>query len=136
MLTPVIAAKHLRTLMPVFYRVDNMAAAISSHIPHNEHAAINVDILRVAWTGHAALELMTQRAIGCSLVSRTDDAPDPAYINAINDLVDCIRRDAIFSDRRGFRAELWPTVASSLAFNLPFKEAAIEAGIRKRGRIL
>ncbi|KAI0822981.1 cytochrome P450 [Trametes gibbosa] len=84
MLAPVFAAKHLRTMVPVFYRVvGKLVAAISAHVPENNAAAIDVDIL--GWTSRAALELIGQAGIGCSLDPLTEHVPD-AYADAMKNL--------------------------------------------------
>nr|BED42983.1 cytochrome P450 monooxygenase [Trametes versicolor] len=80
MLTPVFSAKHLRTVVPIFYRVtDKLIEAISSRVPtHSEGAGVDV----LGWMSRAALELIGQAGIGYSFDPLTEDKPD-AYADAV-----------------------------------------------------
>ncbi|OJT02968.1 Cytochrome P450 6a2 [Trametes pubescens] len=80
MLTPVFSAKHLRTVVPIFYRVtDKLIDAVSSRVPaHAEGTGIDI----LGWMSRAALELIGQAGIGYSFDPLTEDVPD-AYADAV-----------------------------------------------------
>ncbi|KAL1946289.1 hypothetical protein VTO73DRAFT_15416 [Trametes versicolor] len=79
MLTPVFSAKHLRTVVPIFYQVtDKLIQAISNRVPtHSESTDIDV----LAWMSRAALELIGQGGIGYSFDPLIEDISD-AYADA------------------------------------------------------
>ncbi|KAH9886464.1 cytochrome P450 [Cubamyces lactineus] len=78
MLTPVFSAKHMRGLMPVFYRVtDKLVEAISSRV---DAGAKGLDVL--GWMSRAALELIGQSGIGHSFDPLTEDVADD-YADAV-----------------------------------------------------
>ncbi|EIW55336.1 cytochrome P450 [Trametes versicolor FP-101664 SS1] len=79
MLTPVFSAKHLRTVVPIFYEVtDKLIQAISARVPmHSE--STDMDVL--GWMSRAALELICRGGIGYSFDPLIEDVSD-AYAEA------------------------------------------------------
>ncbi|KAL1946306.1 hypothetical protein VTO73DRAFT_15433 [Trametes versicolor] len=79
MLTPVFSAKHLRTVVPIFYQVtDKLIQAISARVlRHSESTDIDV----LGWMSRAALELIGQGGIGYSFDPLVEDVSD-AYADA------------------------------------------------------
>ncbi|KAI0326160.1 cytochrome P450 [Cubamyces sp. BRFM 1775] len=78
MLTPVFSTKHLRGIMPVFYRVtDKLVEAISSRV---DAGAKDLDVM--SWMSRAALELIGQSGIGHSFDPLTEDVADE-YAEAV-----------------------------------------------------
>nr|BED42986.1 cytochrome P450 monooxygenase [Trametes versicolor] len=80
MINPVFSAKHLRTVVPIFYRVtDKLIQAISSRVPTH---AEEMDVEILGWMSRAALELIGQAGIGYSFDPLTEDVQD-AYAEAV-----------------------------------------------------
>ncbi|KAI0676514.1 cytochrome P450 [Trametes maxima] len=72
LLMPAFATKHLRTFVPVFYRVtDKLVEALSSRV---RDGSAELDVL--SWMGRAALELAGQSVIGHSFDPLTEDVMD------------------------------------------------------------
>ncbi|KAJ3011615.1 hypothetical protein NUW54_g2118 [Trametes sanguinea] len=78
MLLPVFSAKHLRGLVPVFYRVTHrLTEAISRRV---QEGSADIDMLN--WMSRTALELIGQSGIGHSFDPLTEDVAD-AYAEAV-----------------------------------------------------
>ncbi|KAI9063772.1 cytochrome P450 [Trametes sanguinea] len=78
MLLPVFSAKHLRGLVPVFYRVTHrLTEAISQRV---QEGPADIDMLN--WMSRTALELIGQSGIGHSFDPLTGDVAD-AYAEAV-----------------------------------------------------
>ncbi|KAI0350833.1 cytochrome P450 [Trametes cingulata] len=82
MLTPVFSPRHLRDLVPVFYRVTHkLVDAVSSRVQGDVQ---DIDVL--SWMSRAALELIGQSGIGYSFDPLTEDVAD-SYAEAVENFV-------------------------------------------------